>query len=115
MNRRTFFNSIARVAAAASLSPNIFIPKFEPVKWKVTRPGYYRFILNPEWVNAPYEFGYHMHESIGRFAPPPGFFANMPERMFPYRFNSPDTDPIPPVLKIWQPAGVDILHPSDSV
>ena len=40
MNRRSFFNTIARVAAAASLSPTIFIPKFEPVKWKVIRASW---------------------------------------------------------------------------
>lgn len=38
MNRRSFFSSIAAFAGAASLSPNIFIPKFEPVKWKAIVP-----------------------------------------------------------------------------
>lgn len=36
-NRRNFFKSLAMLAGAASISPQIFIPKFEPVKWKVSR------------------------------------------------------------------------------
>lgn len=44
MNRRSFFNSLAAFAGAASLSPHIFIPKFEPVKWKGTKP----LILDPK-------------------------------------------------------------------
>lgn len=50
MNRRSFFSSLAALAGAASLSPNIFIPKFEPVKWKVPR----KWIRNPDWVMAEY-------------------------------------------------------------
>lgn len=38
MNRRSFFRSLTLIGSAASLSPNIFIPKFEPVKWKLTTP-----------------------------------------------------------------------------
>lgn len=34
MNRRHFFKSLATVAGAASVSPLIFIPKFEPVRWR---------------------------------------------------------------------------------
>lgn len=52
MNRRGFFRSLVLLAGAASVSPTIFIPKFEPVKWKVASPAYW---LNPEWVRAPYE------------------------------------------------------------
>ena len=33
--RRNFFRSLAALAGAASISPQIFIPKFEPVRWKV--------------------------------------------------------------------------------
>ena len=45
MNRRGFLNTIARVAAAASLSPTIFIPKFEPVRWKtIWQPRRGKFI-----------------------------------------------------------------------
>ena len=36
MNRRGFFRSLVLLAGAASVSPTIFIPKFEPVRWKVT-------------------------------------------------------------------------------
>jgi hypothetical protein len=38
MNRRKFFNALAALAGAISLSPNIFVPKFEPVHWKVLTP-----------------------------------------------------------------------------
>lgn len=34
MNRRGFFRSVAALVGAASVSPTIFIPKFEPVHWK---------------------------------------------------------------------------------
>jgi len=36
--RRNFFRSLAALAGAASISPQIFIPKFEPVRWKVAAP-----------------------------------------------------------------------------
>lgn len=36
MNKRNFFKSLALMAGAASISPQIFIPKFEPVKWKAS-------------------------------------------------------------------------------
>jgi len=34
MNKRSFFKSLALMTAGAAVSPGIFIPKFEPVKWK---------------------------------------------------------------------------------
>jgi hypothetical protein len=34
MNRRRFFTKFGLLASAASMSPTIFIPKFEPVRWK---------------------------------------------------------------------------------
>jgi hypothetical protein len=43
MNRRGFFKSLALLAGAASVSPQIFIPKFEPVRWKVINPQSYPF------------------------------------------------------------------------
>lgn len=55
-NRRSFFKSLALLGAAAASCPGIFIPKFEPVKWKV-KPA----VLNPRdyfggWYFA--EFSY---------------------------------------------------------
>jgi len=35
--RRNFFRSLALMAGAASISPQIFIPRFEPVIWKPSR------------------------------------------------------------------------------
>lgn len=39
MTRRGFFNKFGVLLGAASLSPTIFIPRFEPVKWKVMAPA----------------------------------------------------------------------------
>lgn len=39
MNRRRFFTGLGAVLAAAS-APGIFIPKFEPVRWKVLTPEF---------------------------------------------------------------------------
>jgi len=52
VNRRSFFQSLATIGAACS-APGIFLPKFEPVRWKVFRPA--RAVVNPLWINAPYE------------------------------------------------------------
>lgn len=41
-DRRSFFKSLALLIGAASVSPMIFLPKFEPVKWKFTAE-WYRF------------------------------------------------------------------------
>lgn len=41
MHRRNFFRSLALIAGASSVCPNIFIPKFEPVKWKVLPRGFF--------------------------------------------------------------------------
>lgn len=38
-NRRSFFKSLALLASGAAVAPGIFVPKFEPVRWKVT-PSY---------------------------------------------------------------------------
>ena len=53
MNRRGFFKSLALLGAAAAVAPGVFVPKFEPVRWKVVRPTIYQ--VNPQWVTAPYE------------------------------------------------------------
>lgn len=108
MNRRSFFNTIARVTAAASLSPMIFIPKFAPVKWKVIKAGSpyceqelygkWKFVVNPEYVNAPYEVGYHCHG--GLFVPDGAY--KIPDAYYPARYDKPDFDsePIPPFLRV---------------
>lgn len=38
--------------AGASSAPGLFLPKFEPVHWKIIR------VPNPQWVTAEYEFYY---------------------------------------------------------
>ncbi len=52
-----FFKSLALMAGAASISPQIFIPKFEPVKWKVTPANAYEEILMPFREFDPRFFG----------------------------------------------------------
>lgn len=54
MNRRGFFKSLAALTAAAS-APGIFIPKFDPVRWKVLNTTSGILVPNPAWINAPYE------------------------------------------------------------
>jgi hypothetical protein len=69
MNRRGFFKSLALVAGAASLSPQIFIPKFEPVRWKVIRPyenqgwfiSQFVYVVKP-WPPAGREIIFHVRD-----------------------------------------------------
>lgn len=98
MNRRDFFNTIARVAAAASVSPTIFIPKFEPVKWKVERPGNWKYVINPQWLEAPYELGFFVHDRL--FVPSGNL--DHPLWQMPRRFSVPDaySEPISPYIKV---------------
>lgn len=53
MNRRNFFRSIALLGSAASISPQIFIPRFEPVRWKPVVATWHRvpfwYHLSPEY------------------------------------------------------------------
>ena len=64
MNRRKFFNSFGVLIGAASLSPSIFIPKFEPVKWKVQTKEI--CVINPDWLNAPYEIYFRTMKGMDR-------------------------------------------------
>jgi hypothetical protein len=69
MNRRGFFKSLALLAGAASVSPQIFIPKFEPVRWKVIQPydnkgwfiSQFVYAVNP-WHPAESEIIFHVRE-----------------------------------------------------
>src|SRR5678809_1004806 len=71
MNRRSFFSKAALIGAAVSLSPAIFIPKFEPVRWKPRR-FYHVLAINPEWINAPYEIGFiGLNGCLQSFVPVP--------------------------------------------
>lgn len=54
MNRRSFLGkSLAVLAGAVSLSPDIFIPKFEAVRWK--QPRKLVLVENPLYQKAEYE------------------------------------------------------------
>jgi hypothetical protein len=57
-SRRSFFKKFGVLIGAASLSPTLFIPKFEPVKWKVmSEPVRWLIVPNPEYFVAKYEWG----------------------------------------------------------
>src|SRR5262245_59537421 len=42
-DRRSFFRSLALIGAGAATCPGIFIPKFEPVRWK--RPSIQKIVI----------------------------------------------------------------------
>lgn len=46
--RRSFFKSLAMLGAAAEGCPGIFIPKFEPVKWKIQKLTDFEAFLQKE-------------------------------------------------------------------
>jgi hypothetical protein len=62
MNRRSFFRSLALLSSAAVAAPNIFLPKFEPVRWRILQAK--TLVVNLEWLDARYEF-------VEQFSPPP--------------------------------------------
>ena len=56
MNRRGFFKSLGLAIGVAAVAPAVLIPRAsDAFKWK-RASGIW--VLNPEWVNAPYEIGY---------------------------------------------------------
>jgi len=57
-NRRGFFKSLGLIAAGSAGFPGIFIPKFEPVKWKVARPKH-------GWMRA--EFRYYILQQPAQY------------------------------------------------
>lgn len=62
MNTRSFFKSLATIAIGSIVAPQVLIPKFaDSFKWKrQAESGIY--VLNPEWVNAPYEMAFYGHD-----------------------------------------------------
>lgn len=57
MDRRGFFKSLSLIGAAA-VAPAIFIPKFEPVNWKISRA-----VINPDWIHAQREIDFLFNPS----------------------------------------------------
>lgn len=56
-SRRSFFKSLAMLGASAVGAPGIFIPKFEPVKWKALSPVNANFHeVNPRWFYGKWQF-----------------------------------------------------------
>jgi hypothetical protein len=62
MNRRSFFRSLALLSSAAAVAPDIFLPKFQPVRWTILQAK--TLVVNLEWLDARYEF-------VEQFSPPP--------------------------------------------
>lgn len=85
MNRRSFFKSLALLGAAAS-APAIFIPKLEPVRWKIIRPQTL-WIPNPAYALAPFEIRYIDMPMVCTWDDP-----------YPPRFGA-DYQPIPPFIQ----------------
>ncbi len=55
MNRRGFISNLATILAA-STAPNVMaLEAFDRFRWKVP-PGKLVAVINPDWVNAPYEY-----------------------------------------------------------
>ena len=55
-SRRSFFKSLALLGAAAAGCPGLFIPKLEPVRWKVIAPP-------RGWFMAEYKYAFTMHDA----------------------------------------------------
>ena len=61
-NRRSFFSSLALIGSAAAGFPGLFIPKFEPVKWKrIVSP---ESIVNPQWEYADYKVYFIENDAV---------------------------------------------------
>lgn len=106
MNRRNFFQSLAALAGAASVSPLIFLPKFDPVRWKALGPSGL-LVPNPAYHNAVYEF---IRDDVGGYwsldlmAMPRKIEVNDPRFSYPLRYSLIDSVtfrpvPIPPFIK----------------
>lgn len=118
MNRRSFFKTLAVAAAGFSVLPSA--TTYARAKWvKQASSGIY--VVNPAWVNAPYEVAWFTFEgdpkTITRedmcgyiFPKEAGEVTRYPigpegafrvQEMRPLRFDSLDMkNPIPPIIKM---------------
>lgn len=99
-NRRSFFKSLALLGAAAAGCPGVFVPKFEPVKWKRTPSlGRELYVPNPEYYTAQYEIYYITQPGLfdGRILVDRAGKPNI--EPYPVRFNTSPYHPIPPFIK----------------
>jgi hypothetical protein len=105
VNRRSFFSSLATIGAAVTLAPNVFLPRFATPRWKRTRQ---LWVINPEWVNAPYEYVFTLFGSYlvkrpraldGSFLPIPLDFGKGPRiyDTYPVRMTDAQEHPSPAV------------------
>ena len=86
-SRRSFFKSLGALVAGAAIAPQVFIPKADDCfRWK--RHGEI-WVVNPEWINAPYELSFIEFPGIA--------FA---VDSVPFRYAVPDMNstPIPPYV-----------------
>jgi hypothetical protein len=54
MNRRGFITGLGAILGAAT-APGLFLPKIEPVRWKLNHIEAVRWKLNPAWERAEHE------------------------------------------------------------
>lgn len=78
MNRRSFFRTLG--LGAAAVAAQVYLPKLpDRMRWKATRQGDI-YVVNPEWVNAPYEVWF-------AFDPPPAWMPGTdPTKVHPIVF-----------------------------
>lgn len=104
MNRRSFFTSLGAIVAAAA-APSIFLPKFEPVRWKPPLI-FKRAVPNPAYETARYEL-YFIDEPmlVDRLIFNPKEFTGRWKFHLPVRGNdfyplSDEIVPIPPYILV---------------
>lgn len=96
--RRSFFAQLALSVAALS-SASILIPQAaDAFKWQRTKQWLY--VLNPEWVNAPYEIGFSPNAEMS--LSPESIFSRGDLKIFrraAFVDRSIETDPLYPLRK----------------
>lgn len=97
MNRRGFLKSLG-LALGVAVAPQVLLSRApDAFKWKRASSGVW--VLNPEWVNAPYEIGYWIVEP-GKLMPiiyNKALFENMDK--CPIRLNK-DGKIVPVVMEV---------------
>lgn len=79
MNRRGFIRGLAGILAAATGPSVLALEAFDRFKWKAPE-GKWVAVLNPEWVNAPFEICFAWDLSKP--------WLNPPELPLPARFKT---------------------------
>lgn len=99
MNRRNFFKGLAALVGGAA-APMIFVPKLDPVRWKVLGPSGL-LVPNPAWIDAPYELLF-IHPDVGYWSQellihPRNIELTDPKKVYPVRYALRDPETFMPV------------------